>query len=150
MQLKPKIKPRHRHTGLWLIGALAATAFGVLAGAYFLSDRGQTATSDPAIPSGALLASWSDNGQDGRHLLRIADGSDLPAGVTQSGVVVSDTLCQPDAQGFSHCHNGIDLENGMHITVIDTHQMSRYPCLEPGQRLSLSRVSSSWIMAVSL
>jgi hypothetical protein len=150
MQTKPKIKRWHRHTSQWLLGALAATAFGVLAAAFLLSYGGRTATGEPTIPAGAPLASWSENGQDGRHLLQIADGNAPPAGVTVSGVVVSDTLCEPDARGFSHCHNAIELANGIRITVIDTHLMSRHPCLEPGQRLSLSRITPSWIMAVSL
>jgi hypothetical protein len=94
--------------------------------------------------------SWSDNGRDGRHLLQIVDGSIPAAGTTVVGVVVSDTLCQPDAQGFSHCQNGIELADGKRMTVIDTHQMSHYPCLEPGQRLSLSRIDRDWILAQSL
>ena len=150
MQVKAKDKERQRHPNRWLLGALAAAGFGALAVALLLPSGGRTGAGEPAIPVGAPLTSWSDNGQDGRHLLQIADGSALPAGLAASGVVVSDTQCEPDAQGFSHCRNAIELANGARITVIDTHMMSRHPCLEPGQKLSLSRINSSWIMGVSL
>jgi hypothetical protein len=150
MQSEPKTKRWHPHTRRWLFGALAAAGFGALAVAVFLPSGGRTGAAEPAIPLGAPPSSWSENGQDGRHLLQIADGNALPVGVTVSGVVVSDTQCAPDAQGFSHCRNAIELANGVRITVIDTHMMSRHPCLEPGQRLSLSGINSSWIMGVSL
>ena len=133
----------------WLIGASVLSAVGAFAiGLFVVYEGGTSSQSDPL--ESASLASWSDNGRDGRHLLRIVDGSIPAAGTTVVGVVVSDTLCQPDAQGFSHCHNGIELADGKRMTVIDTHQMSRHPCLEPGQRLSLSRIDRTWIVAQSL
>ena len=133
----------------WLIGASVLSAVGAFAiGLFVVYEGGTSSQSDPL--KAASLASWSDNGRDGRHLLQIVDGSVPAAGTTVVGVVVSDTLCQPDAQGFSHCRNGIELADGKRMTVIDTHQMSRYPCLEPGQRLSLSRIDRTWIVAQSL
>ena len=133
----------------WLIGASVLSAVGAFAiGLFVVYEGGTSSQSDPL--KAASLASWSDNGRDGRHLLQIVDGSIPAAGTTVVGVVVSDTLCQPDAQGFSHCHNGIELADGKRMTVIDTHQMSRHPCLEPGQRLSLSRIDRDWILAQSL
>ena len=149
MEANPKIKGRRRHTSQWLLGAFGAAGLGAVAVALSLSYGGRTATGEPTIPRGATLASWSENGQGGRHLLQIADGSVLPAGMSVSGVVVSDTQCEPDAQGFSHCRNGIELENGVRITVIDTHMMSLHPCLELGERLSLISISPSWLMGVS-
>ena len=133
----------------WLIGASVLSAVGAFAIGLFVVYEGGTSSQSDLLKS-ASLASWSDNGRNGRHLLQIVDGSILPAGTTVVGVVVSDTLCQPDAQGFSHCHNGIELADGKRMTVIDTHQMSRHPCLEPGQRLSLNRIDRTWIVAQSL
>jgi hypothetical protein len=133
----------------WLIGASVLSAVGAFAiGLFVVYEGGTSSQSDPL--ESASLASWSDNGRDGRHLLQIVDGSIPAAGTTVVGVVASDTLCQPDAQGLSHCHNGIELADGKRMTVIDTHQMSRYPCLEPGQRLLLSRIDRTWIVAQSL
>lgn len=149
MQVRQNTKAWQRHPSRWLLGALTAAGLAALAVAVLLPSGGRTGTGEPAIPLGAPLALWSENGQDGRHLLQIADGSALPTVLAASGVVVSDTQCAPDAQGFSHCRNAIELANGMRITVIDTHMMSRHPCLEPGQRLSLSKINSSWIMGVS-
>ena len=147
MQVKSSHKGQCRRR--WLIGASVLSAVGALAIGLFVVYGGDT-SSQSALLKSASLASWSENGRDGRHLLQIVDGSILPAGTTVVGVVVSDTLCQPDAQGFSHCHNAIELADGKRMTVIDTHQMSRYPCLEPGQRLSLSRIDRTWIVAQSL
>ena len=147
MQVKSSHKGQCRRR--WLIGASVLSAIGALAIGLFVVYGGDT-SSQSALLKSASLASWSENGRDGRHLLQIADGSVLPAGAAIVGVVVSDTLCQPDAQGFSHCHNGIELADGKRMTVIDTHLMSRYPCLEPGQRLSLSRIDRDWIVARSL
>jgi hypothetical protein len=149
MQVEPKNKRWHPHTTRWLLGVLAAAGFGALAAAFLLSYGGRTATGEPTIPPGATLASWSENGEGGQHLLQIAEGTAPPAGLTASGVVVSDTRCEPDALGFSHCLNAIELENGTRITVVDTHLMSLHPCLVPGQRLSFTRIDSSWIMAVT-
>ena len=133
----------------WLIGTSVLSAVGAFAIGLFVVYEGGTSSQSDLLKS-ASLASWSDNGRNGRHLLQIVDGSVPAAGKTVVGLVLSDTLCQPDAQGFSHCHNGIELANGKRMTVIDKHQMSRYPCLEPGQRLSLNRIDRTWMVAQSL
>ncbi len=105
------------------------------------------AASQPQIPSGAPFASWNENGRSGRYLLQILQGNGPPTTDT-TGVVASDTDCEPDAQGFSHCQNEIDLPNGTRMTAINTHQMQQYPCLEPGQKLQLSTVAPGWVVAV--
>ncbi|MDA8095861.1 MAG: hypothetical protein M0T84_18530 [Betaproteobacteria bacterium] len=56
-----------------------------------------------------------------------------------------DASCAPDPQGLSHCHNGIDLDNGMRMTVIDTHAMVQHPCLKPGQRVALTGFDEQWL-----
>jgi hypothetical protein len=147
MQVRSSLKRQCRRR--WLIGASVLSVVGAVTIGLFVVHGGDTSSQSDILKS-TSLASWSENGRDGRHLQQIADGSALSAGTTIVGVVVSDTLCQPDAQGFSHCHNGIELADGKRMTVIDTHLMSRYPCLEPGQRLSLSRIDHDWIVAQSL
>jgi hypothetical protein len=102
---------------------------------------------EPRIPAGAPIRSWADNGQAGLSLLQIIDGIALPRGATLRGTVTSDTNCAPDARGLSHCHNGIDLDNGMRIVVVHTHAMMQHPCLKPGQRITVTGFSGTWITA---
>ena len=80
-------------------------------------------------------------------MLQIAEGDAPPAGVRVTGTVTTDADCDPDAQGLNHCHNDIDLGNGRSIAVINNHTMHRYPCLAPGQRLSITRLNANWVVA---
>ena len=122
----------------WLFGALLLGAGAIL------SYKGFAGTTEPPIPSGVQFASWYDNGQGGRYVLQVIQGRIPKAGWRVAGVVKSDTNCEPDAQGLSHCHNAIALSNGREITVVDTHQMMRNRCLKPGDRLTLTVVGPSW------
>lgn len=126
----------------WLLGALVVTASAVA------SAEGRATVDEPPIPAGVALASWHDNGQGGRYVLQLEQGGPLRAGWRVAGVVTSDTDCRPDAQGLSHCRNAIELSNGDRIVVVDTHQMMRNRCLTPGDRVSLSAVDASWVVAV--
>lgn len=148
MKTNPQTKPQRRHIGRLLLVALAAAALGGLATALMLPAGQSTASAEPAIPPGVSLTSWFDNGKDGHHVLQIAEGNAPSAGVRVSGIVVTDTNCEPDAQGLSHCHNRINLGNGGSIEVIHTHFMSRIPCLLPGQRVSITGLNASWVVAV--
>lgn len=127
----------------WLLGALVV---GVLGGAAAYYQSGGTDASELMIPAGVALTSWYDNGTGGRYLLQVAEGRAPAAGEHITGIVRTDTTCTPDAQGLSHCHNAIDLANGTRITVIDNHQMSRHPCLQPGAQINLTGVNASWIV----
>ena len=124
---------------------------GVVGGALFWVSHAratQLAVPDePRIPAGAPIRSWADNGQGGMPLLQIIGGIELPRGATLRGTVTGDTNCAPDPRGLSHCHNGIDLDNGMRILVVHTHAMMQHPCLEPGQRVTVTGLSGNWIMA---
>lgn len=104
-----------------------------------------SASAEPSIPPGALIRAWTDNGEGGSYLLQLIGGNAPPRGATLGGAVTSDTNCTPDAQGLSHCHNGIDLDNGMRLLVVDNHAMMRHPCLKPGQRVAVSGFSSRWV-----
>jgi len=79
----------------------------------------------------------------------LAEGQLPPTGVRTTGVVLSDTNCEPDAQGLNHCRNGIRLADGSTISVIDNHMMSRYRCLRPGETVSLTTLGSSWVVALT-
>lgn len=147
MKANLESKSQRRNTGWMLFGALMAAGLGGLATALVMSYAQQTASAEPTIPPGVSLTSWFDNGKGGLHVLQIREGSAPPAGVRLTGRVLTDTDCAPDAQGLNHCHNNIDLGNGRILAVINNHAMNRYPCLEPGQRLSITRLNANWVVA---
>jgi hypothetical protein len=51
------------------------------------------------------------------------------------GVVLTDTRCNPDRNGVSHCLNVIRLANGKTILVVHDHMMMLMPCLSPGEHV---------------
>jgi hypothetical protein len=53
-------------------------------------------------------------------------------------IVLTDTRCNPDARGVSHCLNRMRLTNGTVITVQHDHRMMDMPCLSPGERVTLT------------
>jgi len=136
MRIQPRLYPVSR----LLLGIV------VLSAASVYSYEAQAGTDQPPIPRGVAMKSWQENGRDGRYLLQVLHGRALKAGKRVTGTVKSDTDCDIDAEGLSHCHNIIELANGTRITVIDTHNMHRYRCLGEGDRLSLTGIGKSWIM----
>jgi hypothetical protein len=118
---------------------LAAFGMGVLAA--------RAASDEPAIPAGAHFTSWADNGNDGERVLQLVKG-DLPkVAEVVTGVVKTDTNCDPDASGINHCHNVIALGNGGEIEVVHNHEMMHYPCLSPGDKLTLAKLADGWLVA---
>ena len=136
MRIQPKLYPVSR----LLFGIL------VLSAASLYSYKVNAGTDQPPIPRGVAMKSWQENGRDGRYLLQVLQGSALKAGERVTGTVKSDTDCDIDAEGLSHCHNIIELANGTRITVINTHNMHRNRCLGDGDLISLTGISGSWIM----
>ena len=145
MRLNDKQMQHHRNQRMLV--ALTAITIGALVAVLLLVAGGSSKISEPRVPRGAPLASWQENGRGGQYVLQILEGSAPPSGVAVSGVVGSDTDCQPDAKGINHCHNEIDLANGAHILAINNHVMKRYRCLNPGETISVTRINDSWILA---
>jgi hypothetical protein len=147
MKTKPEAKSSFGRTTAMLLGTLALSSVGGILAIGVLYYGQQPASAEPTIPPGVALTSWFDNGAGGQHLLQIREGSAPPVGVRVTGIVASDTNCDPDALGLSHCHNRIELGNGRRIEVTNTHIMTRHPCLSPGQRLSITRLNAKWVIA---
>lgn len=118
----------------------------VLSGAAVYSYHAQAATDRPPIPRGVAMKTWQENGRDGRYLLQVINGDAPNTRKPVIGTVTSDTDCDVDVEGLSHCHNNIKLANGSEITVINTHNMHSNRCLGGGDRLSLIGVSGPWII----
>ena len=134
------IQTKVHRVGQLLLGALISSAAVAYAG------LPQAGAAQPPIPRGVPMRSWHENGHDGRYLLQIVGGAPGKIGKRMIGTIVTDTDCDADAEGLSHCRNNIELANGRRITVIDTHEMHRYRCLEPGEKVSLSEVGNSWLI----
>lgn len=134
-----RIQPKIHSVGRLLIGAF------VLSAASLYSYVAYSAQQQP-IPRGVPMKSWHENGRGGRYLLQVIQGQSPDADKTIVGTVTSDTDCDADADGLSHCRNTIELPGGEKITVIDTHQMHSYRCLGEGDKISLTRVDRGWIM----
>jgi len=136
MRIQPKLYPVSR----LLFGMF------VLSTASLYSYTANARTDQPPIPRGVAMKSWQENGRDGQYLLQVLQGSALKAGEPVTGTVKSDTDCDADAAGLSHCHNIIELANGTRITVINTHNMHRNRCLGAGDLVSLTGISGPWTM----
>ena len=78
------------------------------------------------------------NGKDGLELVYAVRGA-LPKG-SVTGKVLTDTNCDPDRVGVSHCLNVIRLAGGKEITVRHDHQMMNDPCLSPGETVRVRRL----------
>jgi hypothetical protein len=98
---------------------------------------------EPKLPNGVGPTSWYLNGKSGRYFLPLIQGKLLGPTI---GVVKTDSNCAPDDQGLSHCYNKIELLSGGTITVQDTHKMSNFRCLYPGERVAVRPNGSSWVI----
>jgi len=128
-------------------GALAALGVAGLIALGLTVLAPKPASAEPDIPAGAHFTSWSDNGKDGERILQLVKG-DLPkVAKVVAGVVKTDTDCDPDASGINHCHSIIALANGGEIEVVHNHAMMRYPCLSPGEKLTLTKLDDGWLVA---
>ena len=79
------------------------------------------------------------NGLGGRELVYLTRGR-MPMRAT-SATVLTDTDCGADQNGISHCRNAIRLESGELIVVRHDHRMMNDPCLQPGERVRVRRLS---------
>jgi hypothetical protein len=59
----------------------------------------------------------------------------LPGALTRA-TVLTDTNCQADGSGLSHCTNDLRAGNAQ-ITIQHDHDMRQVPCLSPGEEVEL-------------
>ncbi|GEM_PF-3175130 len=116
----------------------------IIIGGFFVAGFSSAAWAwVPKLPNGVQgPSSWYLNGKGGRYFVPVVKGK--LSGPT-IGVVRTDSNCMPDSQGLSHCHNRIELLSGGSITIQNTHKMSNFRCLRPGERVAVRpNGSSSW------
>jgi hypothetical protein len=96
--------------------------------------------SDPSLRT-IVVATTADQlePKDGVLLTNLVAGT-LPDGATRA-TVLTDSNCAPDANGISHCLNDLDI-GGTHVTVQHHHDMSKVPCLGPGEKVNVVDVQA--------
>jgi hypothetical protein len=75
------------------------------------------------------------NGADGVDVGFLKNGV-MPEQPTLA-VVETDTNCNADAYGLSHCSNILRLPDGGRIEIRHDHNMQVYPCLDPGETVTV-------------
>lgn len=129
----------NRKWGLLATGILMISVMGIVVvslGGHTMVPKEQ----DQNIP-GASAMNWQNNGANGQRIVKIIEGHIV---APTQGVVLTDTHCNPDAQGLSHCHNVIRLKNHQTIKIIDTHNMTHYGCLRIDEPVSVAPLGASW------
>ncbi len=93
----------------------------------------------PGEPRTVVIGAMTDllpgTSNEAGYLMANLRTGQVPEGAT-TATVRSDSNCQPDADGVSHCLNDLQIGNVI-VTVQHHHQMSSVPCLSPGETVSL-------------
>jgi hypothetical protein len=78
-----------------------------------------------------------ENGNERINLVELVSG--VPPAAAAAATVLTDEQCAPDGYGISHCLNALRLSDGSRIVVRHSHNMSRYPCLTPGETVRVTK-----------
>ncbi|WCF10966.1 hypothetical protein NDS46_14440 [Paenibacillus thiaminolyticus] len=98
-------------------------------------QRLQSATPASQVEEGfGLEKDWQKNGADNLYTTRLLEGE---LASERTGVILTDTDCEADAQGISQCHNKIELDPNHTITVMNIHNMMNYECFSPGEKVKI-------------
>ena len=91
----------------------------------------------PAISRSVFVSSTMPTpSRSPRRLSAKLESGSMPA--TRTTVeVLSDTDCAPDRKLISHCRNEVRLPDGSLLVLRHPHNMSRVPCLAPGEHVEL-------------
>ena len=132
-----------------LLALLVATTIIIAAAGVFIFARGEDAADSSAtavsehpvvVPAAARTVSVSRKmpmpSANERRLSAMLEDGTMPDRPMMADVM-TDTDCAPDAQMISHCRNVVRLADGRQIVLRHPHQMSRIPCLAPGERVRL-------------
>jgi hypothetical protein len=132
-----------------LFALLAATAILVAAAAVVTLARDEEAADNSpasvsehpvAVPASARTVAVSQampmpSAHERRLSAMLEDGTmpDRP----MMAEVMTDTNCTPDAAMISRCRNVMRLADGRQIVLRHPHDMTKIPCLAPGERVRL-------------
>ncbi|GAB4430233.1 MAG: hypothetical protein OHK0015_15120 [Chloroflexi bacterium OHK40] len=84
---------------------------------------------------GGMTDSLPGTSNEAGYLMTNLRAGQIPEGAT-TATVLTDTNCEPDADGVSHCLNDLQIGNVV-VTVQHHHQMHSVPCLSPGETVTL-------------
>jgi len=94
------------------------------------------APGDPrTVVVGGMTDSLPGTSNEAGYLMTNLRSGQLPDDAT-TATVLTDTNCEPDADGTSHCLNDLQIGNVV-VTVQHHHQMHSVPCLSPGETVTL-------------
>lgn len=132
-----------------LFALLATTAILVAAAGVFTLARGEEATDSPsafvsehlvAVPAAARTVAVSRTmpmpSAHERRLSAMLEQGAMPSRAVMAEVM-TDTNCAPDAEMISRCRNVMRLADGRQIVLRHPHDMTKIPCLAPGERVRL-------------
>ena len=134
---------------LQLFALLAATAILVAAAGVLTLARGEEAADNTptsvsehpvAVPASARTVAVSRAmpmpSAHERRLSAMLEHGTMPNRPVMADVM-TDTNCAPDAQMISRCRNVVRLADGRRIVLRHPHDMTKIPCLAPGERVRL-------------
>src|SRR5215207_5825009 len=124
--------------------AIAAAVAGVVA----LGGREEAASNSPtsasehpiAVPAAARTVMVSramptPSAHERRLSAMLEEGTMPPRPMMAD--VMTDTDCAPDTRMISRCRNVMRLAGGRRLVLRHPHDMSKIPCLAPGERVRL-------------
>ena len=144
---------------VWVAAAVGAVALAITAGLVAFSGSETPAAHPQATepPSRTVVVSFGQetlpsalrarvcgprtgctNGEASLSLVSFVGGDRPPA--SSLATVLTDTNCDPDAYGTSHCLNALRLADGRSLVVRHSHSMHMFPCLAPGDTVKLLTV----------
>jgi hypothetical protein len=133
--------PLPTRIALSVLAALAALA--LLAGAWAVLDSDRAAPGSASehgapIPETArtvtISAAMPLPSAHARRLSAMLEEGAMPDAPTMAEVL-TDSECTPDASMVSHCRNEMLLSDGRRLVLRHAHDMSRVPCLAPGEQV---------------
>lgn len=152
-----------RRTVAWVGAGAGVVALGIALASFVLGGGSETAPAQTTHPQASTppsrtvvvafgkeklprelaaracgASSECANGQDTLSLVRFVGGIRPPA--SSLATVLTDTNCDPDAYGISHCLNALRLADGRSLVVRHSHSMHMFPCLAPGDTVELLTV----------
>jgi hypothetical protein len=128
-----------------LLGALAAVAALVVAVLVVAGgDDGAgspTVAEHPVVVPAALRTvtlhrTMPEPSAHERSLSALLERGAMPA-LGSTAEVLTDTDCAPDERMISRCRNVVRLQDGRELVLRHPHEMSKVPCLAPGEQVRL-------------
>jgi hypothetical protein len=148
------IRPRRRSGVPTLVFAALSLFLVVITIGFALARPQATATMPPpeqaAVPHfvdvktpgeprtvvvGEMTDALPGTSNEAGYMMTNLRAGQIPEGAT-SARVLSDSNCEPDADGISHCLNDLQIGNVI-VTVQHHHNMAEVPCLSPGEIVTL-------------